>query len=240
MNRVGIYQIRNKVNNKIYLGSSNNFTSRWWNHKKYLNNGTHINPKLQAAWRKHGEHNFIFEEVEQCANDGDVLLQREQFYLDTLKPHIYGYNICSIAGKPPVCKGRRFSLMHSKKVAQYTLDGVFVKVYESAKVASNSFCGLPAVSRAASRQIKTAGGFQWRYYNDTPLKQIESCLSAHEQNGVKHRKKVAQYTLDGSLVKKYDSAQHACRETGIDYTSISAIARGKWKSAGGYKWRFCE
>ena len=67
--------------------------------------------------------------------------------------------------------------MRSKKVAQYTLDGKFMRVYESAKVACKYFTNKPAISRAAAGSIKTAAGFQWRYYKDKPITQIDECLA---------------------------------------------------------------
>jgi len=43
-----IYQIRNKINNKIYIGSTNNINKHWNNHKSKLNNKIHENSYLQA------------------------------------------------------------------------------------------------------------------------------------------------------------------------------------------------
>jgi len=78
---IGIYRIKNLVNNKCYYGSSKNIEKRCLRHKNELNKKTHINCVLQRAWDKYGEDNFLFEVVEEC--DSNILLEVEQKYLDT-------------------------------------------------------------------------------------------------------------------------------------------------------------
>jgi len=90
----GIYKITNTVNGKFYVGSSKNIKWRWYCHRHYLENNKHDNPKLQHSWNKHGKSNFTFEVIEET--NSKMLLEREQYYLDTLKPYerLIGYNIC--------------------------------------------------------------------------------------------------------------------------------------------------
>ena len=78
---VGIYRIRNIVNDKCYYGSSKQIEKRFIRHKRELKNNIHINCVLQRAWDKYGENNFIFEIVELC--NIELLLEIEQKYLDT-------------------------------------------------------------------------------------------------------------------------------------------------------------
>lgn len=77
-----IYQIRNLKNEKVYIGSSNNLKKRWNDHKYLLNKNSHHSYHLQRSWNKYGEDSFVFEILEEC--DEDVLLYREQYYLDTI------------------------------------------------------------------------------------------------------------------------------------------------------------
>jgi hypothetical protein len=79
----GIYKIRNKINDKYYVGSSQNVQHRWKNHLKTLRNKTHRNSKLQNSWYKYGEECFIFELIEECPIS-DLLIV-EQNYLDECK-----------------------------------------------------------------------------------------------------------------------------------------------------------
>ena len=61
----GIYQIKNLINNKIYIGSTINLKQRFNDHKKLLRHNKHPNNHLQSSWIKHGESNFVFELIEQ-------------------------------------------------------------------------------------------------------------------------------------------------------------------------------
>lgn len=88
----GIYKILNLTNNKCYIGSSIDLYSRWNKHISMLNKGIHHSPYLQASFNKHGLNNFKIILLETCHKD--ILVSREQYYLDTIKPE---YNILKIA-----------------------------------------------------------------------------------------------------------------------------------------------
>lgn len=93
---IGIYKITNTINNKYYIGSSDDVYKRWKDHIYYLNRNKHINKHLQNAWNKYDEEYFKFEIIEKC-NHKDKFI-REQFYLDKLNPFDEnGYNICKQA-----------------------------------------------------------------------------------------------------------------------------------------------
>lgn len=87
----GIYKITNKNNGKFYIGSSKHLDRRWWEHQNDLIKNMHGNPKLQHAWNYHGKSSFEFTIIENVEESN--LFNREQFYLDTFKPHQIGYNI---------------------------------------------------------------------------------------------------------------------------------------------------
>lgn len=90
----GIYTITHVASGRCYVGSAVNLRKRWNLHRANLNNGTHHNPHLQQAWKKYGVDAFTWEVIENVA-DKSALIQREQFYLDTLHPE---FNHCKIAG----------------------------------------------------------------------------------------------------------------------------------------------
>ena len=98
---IGIYQILNLINGKIYIGSSSvDIAKRWRCHKSYLRNNKHQNNYLQRAFNKYGEENFIMELVELVSNKNKVI-SIEQKWLDKLQPFTNtnnGYNICKTAG----------------------------------------------------------------------------------------------------------------------------------------------
>lgn len=95
----GIYKITNMANGKFYIGSTKDTDKRWYDHKRELTLNTHTNPKLQHSWNKHGKDKFTFTILEDVESDQMKLFEREQYYLDTLKPYIreMGYNISPTA-----------------------------------------------------------------------------------------------------------------------------------------------
>lgn len=88
----GIYGIRNRTTGTVYIGSSGDLERRWKQHRALLNRGAHPTPRLQAAWLAHGPDVFVFVVLEECA--ASELKKREQWWLDSIRPHIpdNGYN----------------------------------------------------------------------------------------------------------------------------------------------------
>jgi group I intron endonuclease len=89
----GIYQIVNTVNGHKYVGSAKKLSNRKNVHVCELRNKQHGNGHLQRAWDKYGEKCFEFSVLEIC--DINLLIEREQYYIDTLHPE---YNISPKAG----------------------------------------------------------------------------------------------------------------------------------------------
>lgn len=92
----GIYQIRNTVNGKVYVGSAVNVRARLQYHRSFLNNGKHVNQKLQRAWIKYGSAAFELAPVEYI-DDPAKLLEREQHWIDSIGAVDTGYNIRRVA-----------------------------------------------------------------------------------------------------------------------------------------------
>lgn len=108
----GIYRITCVPTGKIYIGSAVSFRTRWANHFSSLRRNAHKNPKLQAAWNKYGEQAFTFEVFELVLIP--FLLEREQYWLDKLKPFgKNGFNIARVAGSN---LGIKLSYEHREKL----------------------------------------------------------------------------------------------------------------------------
>lgn len=91
---VGVYKITNILNGDFYIGSSIHVENRWKGHKREAKRASaDYRSRLYAAMRKYGIANFSVTIVEEC--EVDVLLLREQYYLDTLQPP---YNIKTKVG----------------------------------------------------------------------------------------------------------------------------------------------
>ena len=125
--KTGIYKITNKQNGKFYIGSSVQITRRIAGHINQLNKNCHINRHLQNAWNQHGPNSFIFERIERV-KDKTKLIEREQYYLDTLlyaQEYIknedirfleLGYNLNPVAGSN---LGVKYSEESKKKMGEW-------------------------------------------------------------------------------------------------------------------------
>ena len=94
----GVYKIRNKVNDKRYVGSTNDFKKGWKARSGALRKGSYHNEHLQRAWNKYGEENFAFEIEEEVVGNNKALLAVEQVYLDEGFELGILYNVARKAG----------------------------------------------------------------------------------------------------------------------------------------------
>lgn len=107
----GVYQIKNIVNGKRYIGSSSDLQARRRYHFGRLRRGVHSNAYLQHSFDKYGEKAFVFEILEFV--EIDKLLISEQKLLDT-NPE---YNLVMIAG-PMFRLGSKNSPEHRAKISK--------------------------------------------------------------------------------------------------------------------------
>lgn len=94
----GIYQILNMETGKCYVGSSVNIEKRIQRHKILLSGNKHINKKLQYSWNKHGSESFVFNVLEIVQPTKELLIQREQYWIDHFESFTNGYNLVPRAG----------------------------------------------------------------------------------------------------------------------------------------------
>jgi group I intron endonuclease len=80
----GIYIIKLKKGNYFYVGSSQYLNKRKLHHLSHLKRQKHCNKKLQNVFNKHKD--FKFEILEYCQIEN--LVEKEQYYLDLLKPNL--------------------------------------------------------------------------------------------------------------------------------------------------------
>ena len=89
----GVFQIKNILNNKVLLGSSQNLEGIWNSNRFQLASGMHRNKNLQKDWNEFGPENFIFEILEIIKekeephfNLDDELTLIEEIWLEKIKP----------------------------------------------------------------------------------------------------------------------------------------------------------
>lgn len=97
---IGIFQIRNLANGKVYVDKATNLNAIWNRHKLELSFGSHRNKDLLQDWKTFGEENFVYEILSELKQDEETtdysreLAQLEEMYLDELQPYgEKGYNV---------------------------------------------------------------------------------------------------------------------------------------------------
>ena len=98
---MGVYQIKNLVTGKIFIGSSKNLQARINRHKFELKFGSEAIKDLQEDYNKYGEQNFSFEIIDELKpkeepgiNYKEDIAVLEQLWLEKLQPFDEkGYNI---------------------------------------------------------------------------------------------------------------------------------------------------
>jgi hypothetical protein len=97
---MGVFQIRNTKNDKVFIDSSTNIPGRINRYKFQLNAGMHPSTSLQTDWNEQGEATFAFETLEPVEprddpkyNYGSDLEVLEDLWLEKLSPYDdRGYN----------------------------------------------------------------------------------------------------------------------------------------------------
>lgn len=180
MGKIGVYRIRNIINDRQYIGSSVSVNRRWSDHKRSLRKGKHHSVLLQRSFDKYGEEAFIFEMITSCNEDG--LLKFEQMEMDTEQPE---FNIARIAGRPEriphhiprtAFKKGRIPWNKDKKypgkgfgqkprsVSQFTREGDLIMIFSSLKEAASIVAGNKSnISSACRGRLPTYRNFIWKY-----------------------------------------------------------------------------
>lgn len=228
----GIYKI--KINDKIYIGSAINIKHRLKTHLGTLKTKTHHNRTMQNLFNKYGENEIYFEIVEQC--DPTCRIEREKYFIDTLKPYINHILDPITLERDEVYKQRiseskkKYYETHDpvniKTVCQYDLNGLFIAEFksltEAAKATSQE---VSAICSVCNSRAYTAGSFRWSFDKLEFLPKEK-----------KNYKTVAviQCDLEGNEIKTWNSKKEA--ESELNICNISRAIR-EGKTAGGFKWR---
>lgn len=98
--KAGVFQIKNTVNQKIFIGSSIDLDAIWNRIKTELRFGNYLNTELQNDWKKFGEENFVYEILSEIKQEEETNInyrkearQLEEMFVEELQPFgDKGYN----------------------------------------------------------------------------------------------------------------------------------------------------
>ena len=218
-NTYKVYKYTNLINGKIYIGQTiGDLKYRaGYNGYKYRKC-----PYFYNAIQKYGWDNFTVEILQdnltrEQANEFEIKYIK---YFNSQDPNI-GYNISD---------GGNTNSVLRKKVYQYTLDGQFIKEWESLSDA-NRYYNTHSIEVINKRSCM---GYQWKY------EKFEKIPPISNPNNTGKQKKVYKYDLDGNFICEYNSINEAARLNGnsIAFKHISSCCNNKRKSAIGFRWSF--
>jgi len=230
----GIYKI--KIHDKEYIGSSTNIGYRLKHHLWSLKNHKHHNLTMQNLYNKYGIDSIYFCIIEEC--NEDVLIEKETFYITTLKPYInhilnpskivrddiYKKRL-SESGKKSFENGR---IIHNKKKTyMYDISGKFIKEFDDATKAAKEIgnSNYPtSICNVCNNKTHTAYGYRWSYKKVKKLSNINYKYKLQP---------VLQYSITNKFIKSWNSSKEASKTL-----NISNINRAIKKdlTAGGFKW----
>ena len=198
---------------KIYIGQTQSMCKRFRDYRR-----PRASKYLKNAILKYGLENMVVKILEKDI-PLEKLDEREQFYFDTLHPFgDIGYNICKEA-----------STTRGRKRPKEELKGV-VEHMTNRNGELNYFYGKKHTEETKQllRELKTGSKL-----NDDHIKKF--CGAGQESV----KRKVNQICKKtGVLLHTWEYIRQASNELKINEGSIVSCCRGRYKSAGGFIWRY--
>lgn len=233
-----VYIHTNKINNKKYVGITNNPKVRWKQGGSEYRGDTHFYRAIQ----KYGWNNFNHEIV--CIFYNRFMAGELEKYLIKLYNTMnskYGYN--GTSGGESVCilaehVKQRMSESSTKKKPIICLETK--KIYKSIAAAQKEYGQGATISDCCNGHHQTAGGVHWMFleqYKQTDPSTIKNIINAPLLNDLKKKKVICLETN-----KIYSSISEAnsllkCSRGNIKDVCLNINNR---KTAGGYHWMFYE
>jgi group I intron endonuclease len=183
-----VYGIKCEANDKYYVGSTTQYTNRKSIHIRSLKNDKHHSQKLQRAWNKYGEANFVFEKLEEDINYDD-LMDREQFWMDKLDSYYNGYNGYKYSSPCPashrngmwkqIPKTKGNISTNRKAVVSYNITTGEIQFFDyvmqvqQLKGIGPQFIGCITIEKILKNNFSNLNGCFWFYENDFNLQELK-------------------------------------------------------------------
>ena len=248
-----VYQTVNTVNNKIYIGVHKTASLEF---DGYIGCGVYINDShsykypttnFQYAVKKYGPAAFIRSTLKVFNNKVDALDLERWLVDETFVRRPDTYNM--------ILGGGELEAPNREETHLYDINGNYIKSFISRTDASEYIYGdrkhAGNISRAAHY-----GGFCKQYqvsavklpymkdyetYKKGVYKQIADTIKEKYDTGkvlqFANPKKVAQYDLNGNLVKIWDSLNQ-CRKAG--FTNVQGVIEGRRNQCKGFTFKYYE
>lgn len=224
MREYTIYKATNKINGKSYIGQTIDFEHRKHTHIHRRDGHCDPNSIFHMALDKYGEENFEWEELMKVPSKefANAMEKTMIWKYGTYKPN--GYNLTK--------GGDGGSMWNAMPVVCLTLDGVFVKRYDSASEAEKDGFYYGGVLKSCRNESSKTKNHIFMFEDD--YKKNGTRIYTKQKMITKRSKGIYQCDMDGNLLRKFKSIAIAESELGINHSTIVGCAKGTYKSAGGF------
>lgn len=227
-----VYQTTNLINGKIYVGVHRTNPDIF---DGYIGCGVSKRDQKKKqlrgfplAVKKYGYENFKRETlfIFPDTKEGKKLayIKEREIVNEEFVKNPKTYNL-AIGGDRPD------TILIKKQIAQYTLDGIFIRVWDSSEEAQESL-NLTAIRNCVCGKSKYCGDWQWRLYTGS-----EENIDPVE----KKEKSVYQFDLSGNLIKSYRSITEASKQF-KNYksakTAITSCCKKRSSQSFGFYWSY--
>lgn len=246
-----IYKITNKINNKIYIGSSIDVERRWRQHKQTaINpNAHHYNYPLMKAFREFGIENFIFEIIETVNSWQDMIEQEHNWIIKEHCIYPNGYNQTdntespmfdpNVAKKMSNTKREKYG----KRVCEIDNNKNILTIWNSlAEAGEQTNLNRFKISNVCNGNRLTTGNRVFRFLDENN-QIIEPEIKINQVNSnriTKTSRKVGAFDKENNLIKEFNSLQLAAQFCGGNSSTIAAVCRGKRHTHKNYIWRYLD
>lgn len=238
----GIYKIENKINGKMYIGSSSKLNNRISEHFRLLNTNRHRNKYLQNSYIKYGRENFKFQILLYC--DKKNLIYYEQCFMDSCDFNML-YNIrkkadSNIGIKLSIETRKKLSIVRSGRKLKEETKKRISEAHKGKKLSEktkrklsvlNTGKNHPKYGTTHSEDTKKKIGDSHRgekcylygkKYHDNPfsIPVVQIC---------KHTNRI---------IKIWSSATEASHKLNLNRSHIAAVCRNRRNQTGGFKWKY--
>jgi group I intron endonuclease len=118
-------------------------------------------------------------------------------------------------------------IQNPKKIYQYDKDMILISEYPSIRDAERKTeLSRGNISKCCKHKVTYVGGYVWRFEGD---------LTPPEY---KNRKEVIQYDMEMNYINEFENIRKSYIETGVNESRIRGCCKGKYKSAGGFIWKY--
>lgn len=241
----GIYAIRNKLNEKVYIGQSIDVKNRLCHHRSELRNSRHYNTHLQRAWDAYGEKNFEFMTIKECCIEDIDKFEEYYIYLYQSTDRDKGYNRENGGVRfRGVSEDTRRKMSEAKK-GMY--DGEKNPMYgrrvehteERKQKMSKMFSGKgnPMYGRRVERTQETLKKMSEMFSGEgNPFYGKKHTQETKDKMRKNNKKKKAVKCVESGIV--YESCSEASRQTGVYVDSIIKCCGGRQHTAGKCHWKY--